>query len=65
MKTNRVLQHLAASLALAAGLSGGAQAQDYPSRPVTTIVPFAAGGASDLLARQLGKQLSTKLGQAF
>lgn len=45
-----------------------AQAQtpgDYPSRPVTIIVPFAAGGASDLLARQLGKQLSAALGQSF
>ncbi|MGY6270953.1 Bug family tripartite tricarboxylate transporter substrate binding protein [Achromobacter denitrificans] len=65
MKTTRALLHLATSVALAAGLAGAAQAQDYPSRPVTTIVPFAAGGASDLLARQLGKQLSATLGQAF
>lgn len=38
---------------------------NYPDRPVTLIVPFAAGGATDLLARQLGKQLSAVLGQSF
>jgi tripartite-type tricarboxylate transporter receptor subunit TctC len=37
----------------------------YPDRPVTIIVPFAAGGATDLLARQLSKQLSASLGQSF
>ena len=61
------LIHLAALLgALLAGPAALAQnAADYPSRPVTIIVPFAAGGASDLLARQLGKQLQASLGQPF
>jgi tripartite-type tricarboxylate transporter receptor subunit TctC len=40
-------------------------APNYPARPVTIVVPFAAGGASDILARQLGKQLSQVLGQPF
>lgn len=33
----------------------------YPERPITIIVPFAAGGATDILARQLGKELSVSL----
>lgn len=56
---------LAACLALNALPAQAQTAGDYPNRPVTIIVPFAAGGASDLLARQLGKQLSAALGQAF
>jgi tripartite-type tricarboxylate transporter receptor subunit TctC len=48
------------SLSLA-GLS--AQAQDYPNRSITMIVPFAAGGPSDSLARNLGNALSTTLKQ--
>jgi tripartite-type tricarboxylate transporter receptor subunit TctC len=37
----------------------------YPNRPVTIVVPFAAGGASDILARQLGRHFSEVLGQSF
>jgi tripartite-type tricarboxylate transporter receptor subunit TctC len=40
-------------------------AQSWPARPVTMIVPFPAGGATDLLARALGLELSEKLGQQF
>jgi tripartite-type tricarboxylate transporter receptor subunit TctC len=42
-----------------------AHAQDYPSRPVELIVPFAAGGGSELLARLLGEGLQKRLGQPF
>lgn len=42
-----------------------AHAQDYPTRPVELIVPFAAGGGSELLARLVGDGLSRRLGQPF
>jgi tripartite-type tricarboxylate transporter receptor subunit TctC len=53
----------------AATLSGvtivPARAQDYPARPVEMIVPFAAGGGSELLARLLSDGLARRLGQPF
>jgi tripartite-type tricarboxylate transporter receptor subunit TctC len=42
---------------------GAASAQTYPSKPITVIVPFAAGGATDVLARFLGERLRAILGQ--
>jgi tripartite-type tricarboxylate transporter receptor subunit TctC len=40
-----------------------AQAQDYPSRPITLIVPYAAGGGNDLMARTAAERMSRTLGQ--
>src|SRR5262245_66620590 len=40
-----------------------AAAQNWPDRPVTMVVPFAAGGGTDLLGRVIAKQLSEVLGQ--
>jgi tripartite-type tricarboxylate transporter receptor subunit TctC len=44
---------------------GTVRAQDYPARPVTTVVPFTPGGAGDILSRMLGKHLEQRLGKPF
>ena len=48
-----------ATLAFAAAAS----AQSFPSRPITMIVPFAAGGTSDVIARVVAEQMTVALGQ--
>ncbi len=63
--SRRSLIALAASAGIAT-LAGPAAAQDkYPSKPVTLIVPQAAGGANDTIARVVGQRLSELLGQPF
>jgi tripartite-type tricarboxylate transporter receptor subunit TctC len=63
MKTLRLAVPLIAGLAiLAVQASLGARAQDYPTRPITIVVPFPAGGNADAVARILARQLSERLG---
>jgi tripartite-type tricarboxylate transporter receptor subunit TctC len=68
MKT-RITRRTALGIA-AAGLSAGpsivwAQSQAWPSRTVTIVLPFAAGGGTDLLARALAQDLGERFGQQF
>jgi tripartite-type tricarboxylate transporter receptor subunit TctC len=58
----RLLAGLTAALALG---TGPAFAQDYPSRPVRIIVPFAPGGSADVFGRFLAQRLQETLGQTF
>jgi tripartite-type tricarboxylate transporter receptor subunit TctC len=53
---------LIAALALAAG-SATAAAEDWPTRPITMVVPFAARGGSDLVGRMIAPRLGELLGQ--
>jgi tripartite-type tricarboxylate transporter receptor subunit TctC len=59
------LSKLAATLALVLGTSVSASADDYPKRPITMIVPFAAGGTSDVIARAVAEQMAATLGQTI
>jgi len=63
--TSRLPAAVAAGLfALALGVAP-AVAQDYPARPITVIVPFAAGGPTDVIARIVGDHMSKTLGQTL
>ena len=53
---------VAIALALFAGITG-LQAQTYPSRPITLIVPFPPGGSTDVVARIMGERMRVSLGQ--
>jgi tripartite-type tricarboxylate transporter receptor subunit TctC len=55
----------ALSLGVLAPGATPAAAQDYPNRPITVIVPFAAGGPTDVIARIVGDHMARTLGQTF
>ncbi len=57
------VRKLAIALGIALALSGGVQAQNFPTKPLRIIVPFPPGGAADVTARVLGENMSRSLGQ--
>ena len=61
MRTRKLA--VALMLAFLAVPAGSLRADDYPSHPIRLIVPFAAGGAADSIARIIGKRLGEGLGQ--
>lgn len=65
MKTAFLRLFCSALLACCAVLGSPAQAQQWPSKPVRIIVPFAAGGGTDIQGRLLGKKFYESLGQTF
>src|SRR5215472_10062227 len=56
--------HLAASAAALSAASRAAWAQAYPTRPITIVVPYPAGGPTDTLARIMADHMRTSLGQS-
>ena len=59
----RALLARTATFLAAAMLTGGAPAQGYPSKPVTLLVPYPAGGLSDVIARMVEKPFAKAIGQ--
>src|SRR5947207_1565482 len=58
----KIVRHAVFTAALIAGIAG-ASAQVFPTKPLTIIVPFAAGGPSDAMSRILGERMKAPLGQ--
>lgn len=63
MKTRSIISTIVSSLACFAMLIGSALSQDYPVRPITLIVPFTAGGPTDVAMRAISEAAAKHLGQ--
>lgn len=60
--SNRLPALIRAGLALAASIVAGSAALAFPTKPITIVVPFAAGGPSDIIARLFGVEIGKALG---
>jgi len=56
---------IAAAMLLASGVCYGQSASPYPTRQVRIVVPYPAGGPTDLIARLIAQKLGERLGQSF
>jgi len=65
MMSRRLLLSGAATTSLGLGTVGFAHSQSYPQRPVRVVVPFLAGGGTDMVARTIADKLSAKLKETF
>lgn len=65
LRRNLCIAVAAALIATGAHAQQDSSAAQYPARPVKIVVPFAAGGAPDLVARLIGQKLAERLGQSF
>jgi tripartite-type tricarboxylate transporter receptor subunit TctC len=63
MKTKLLAALFAATFAVSTAACGNAEAQDFPTRPMTMVIPFAAGGPTDILGRVIAGRMSEILGQ--
>ncbi len=59
------MKRLGIGIIVALACAGAARAQDYPTRAINIIVPFAAGGPTDTVARILGQTMGKTLGQTM
>src|SRR5262249_37694062 len=64
-KTMALMCRLIASSLLALSLQSAPAAAQYPNKPITVIVPFAAGGPTDVVTRLVGDHMSRALGQTL
>jgi tripartite-type tricarboxylate transporter receptor subunit TctC len=60
-----ILRLLAAILLVSFSLTAPSRAENYPTRAITVVVPFAAGGPSDVMMRILAERMRVSLGQAI
>lgn len=64
MRIASIVGHAAAAVLLGAALTGGASAQSYPVKTVRIVIPYSAGGGTDLQGRPMAQKLTEKWGQS-